>query len=158
VIVDDASLAVKWVLWEADTLAALDLLARHGPELCAPDTLLVEVGAVIVRYANDGKSRHPDIAGDALEALRKWTDAWARQAVRPYPVNARRLHEAGKLAILLGHPIKDCIYLALAIELGCELATCDRRFRDRARELHPGIRLLPEYSVTASPGAEPGEA
>ena len=41
-------------------------------------------------------------------------------------------HKAARLAIELGHLIKDCIHLALSAELGCPLATCDVRFRDRA--------------------------
>lgn len=57
----------------------------------------------------------------------------------------RRLIAASALAIQLGHPLKDCLYLALARELGCALATCDVRFRNRALEAYPDIKLLTYY-------------
>ena len=47
-------------------------------------------------------------------------------------------------AIDLGHPLKDCIYLALAMELGCELVTCDARFAAKAKGVWAGVRVLGE--------------
>jgi predicted nucleic acid-binding protein len=144
IVVVDASLAAKWMLWEADSRAALEFLLRKDHELCAPDLLFTEVAAAIVKRANMRK----DIAADALEALRKWTIAWGEHAVRPHRVTQRRLYEAGKLAVTLGHPLKDCIYLGLAMELDCLLATCDAKFVARARTVHPKVKLLHEFDLT----------
>jgi predicted nucleic acid-binding protein len=101
------------------------------------------VAAAIVKRANMRKG----IEADALEALRKWTIAWSEHVVRPYRVTQRRLYEAGKLAITLGHPLKDCIYLALAIELSCELATCDEKFHAKAAPIYPAVKLLDEFEL-----------
>lgn len=141
IVVVDASLATKWMLWEADSRDALNFLFDRERQVCGPDLLFVEVAGAIVRRANQNR----DIAPDALEALRKWTIAWGAHAVRPHRVTQRRLFEAGKLAVALGHPLKDCIYLALAIELSCDLATCDERFRNKAVRIYPNIRLLRQF-------------
>ena len=142
-IVVDASLAAKWMLWEADSRDALRFLIHHGGTICGPDLLFTEVAGAIVKRANMKKG----IGADALEALRKWTIAWGEHVVKPHRVTQRRLYEAGKLALTLGHPLKDCIYLGLAIELSCDLATCDERFRDKATEIYPAVKLLREYEL-----------
>ncbi len=141
-IVVDASIAAKWLLWEADTPRALGFLRTYGEDLHGPDLVFVEVAAVIVRRANIEKS----IQSGALRALDKWTIAWADHVLRPHRVTQARLLAAGRLAIDLGHPLKDCIYLALAIELGCDLATADRRFAEKAAQRWPATRLLESYA------------
>ena len=143
IVVVDASLAAKWMLWEADSRTALRFLFHKKHELCAPDLLFTEVAAAIVKRANMNK----EIADDALEALRKWTVTWGEHAVRPHRVTQRRLHEAGKLAMTLGHPLKDCLYLGLAMELDCPLATCDAKFVAKARTVHPDVKLLHEFEL-----------
>jgi predicted nucleic acid-binding protein len=50
--------------------------------------------------------------------------------------------QAAALALDLGHPLKDCVYLAMAMELGCDLVTCDARFAEKACEAWAGVRLL----------------
>jgi predicted nucleic acid-binding protein len=47
----------------------------------------------------------------------------------------------------MSHPIKDCIYLALAMEQDRELATCDHRFQKRAVALYPKVKLLRDYQA-----------
>lgn len=140
-IVVDASLAAKWMLWEADSLEALAFL-RRAERLSAPELIFIEVAGVIVRRGNMKK----EAQADALRALGKWTVAWSDHVVRNHRVTQRRLFEASKLALQLGTPLKDCLYLQLAMELECELATCDVRFRDKAIPLYPAIKLLSDYA------------
>jgi predicted nucleic acid-binding protein len=141
VIIVDASLAVKWFLWERDSAQALDFLQAH--DLAAPELILVEVAAQLVRRGNMNKVLKPD----ALTALEKWTIAWSDHAVKNVRVTQRRLFDASRLALDLGTPLKDCIYLAVAIENECDLATCDARFREKALPLYSRIRLLSDYPV-----------
>jgi predicted nucleic acid-binding protein len=143
IVVVDASLAAKWMLWEAESRTALRFLYHQGRDVCGPDLIFVEVAAAIVKRANMRKG----IEADALEALRKWTIAWSEHVVRPHRVTQRRLYEAGKLGIMLGHPLKDCIYLALAIELSCDLATCDQKFHAKAASVYPAVKLLDEFEL-----------
>ena len=51
---------------------------------------------------------------------------------------------AAHLAIDLGHPLKDCIYLALAMELGRPLITSDAMFAAKARNIYPAVQVLGE--------------
>ena len=46
------------------------------------------------------------------------------------------------LALDLGHPLKDCIYLALAMKIGCELLTSDLRLAAKGQPLWPKIRVV----------------
>jgi predicted nucleic acid-binding protein len=143
VIIVDASLAVKWLLAEADSEQALDFLQSR--DLAAPELLYIEVAGVIVRRGNMDKTLHPQ----ALLALEKWTTAWADHAVKNIRVTQRRLLQASVLALRLGTPLKDCVYLAVAIEQQTELATCDAKFRDKALAVYPHVRLLSEYAASA---------
>ena len=140
-IVVDASLAMKWILWEADSGEALEFLNTHGRELVAPDLIYLEVASGIVRRAND----NPEIGSVAVRALEKWTTAWSDHVVKNYRVTRRRLFAASSIALELRHKLPDCVYLALAQELGCELATCDSRFREKALSFFPHIKLLDKY-------------
>jgi predicted nucleic acid-binding protein len=54
--------------------------------------------------------------------------------------------EAAGIALRLGHPLADCLYLALAIELDCDLATCDAKFQARASSAYPRVQLLSEFN------------
>ncbi len=141
-IVVDASLAAKWMLWEEDSPDALNFLNMHSRELCGPDLVFVEVAQAIVRRANADKSLHDD----ALRALDKWTVAWTDHVLTAHRITQIRLQTAGEMALGLGHPLADCIYLALVMELNCELATCDIKFAEKAAKLWSKIRLLRSYS------------
>lgn len=50
--------------------------------------------------------------------------------------------QASDVALRLGHPFVDCIYLALAVELHCDLVTADRAFFAKAAGEFDRVRLL----------------
>ena len=50
--------------------------------------------------------------------------------------------DALRLALLLAHPIYDCLYLALALERREPLATADRRMAALARTLNIETQLI----------------
>ena len=136
-IVVDASLGVKWFLDELLSEEACVLLVSDE-ELLAPALFQVEVASTLVREANIEKreAKPMRLALDRLEALIA-SDTVHLIATAPDDVSA-----AASLAIQIGHPLKDCIYLALAMELGCDLVTADARFAAKAKGIWAGVRVL----------------
>jgi predicted nucleic acid-binding protein len=137
VIVVDASLAVKWFLPELGAEAAAALLLEQG-EIIGPDMLGVEVHATLVRGANMVKSNRLE-AETAILRFQTMIESGEVTLMRSLPSQIER---AATLALNLGHPLKDCIYLALAMELGCDLTTCDERFAAKAKEVWDRVRVL----------------
>jgi predicted nucleic acid-binding protein len=138
VIVIDASLAVKWYIRESFSLEAVALLVENGGTITVPDIFVTEVMGVLVRRANIDKS----LRAESEESLRRFATAFAEQEITASRSEVVTMTEAAKLALDLGHPLKDCIYLALAKELGCDLVTCDARFAAKAKEAWAGVRVL----------------
>lgn len=134
----DASVAVKWFVEEAASDQARTLLEKMQGRLHIPDIFVVEVSSALVRNANSAKA-----AQDYYRAaLWRLLDLIDQQALLLEDTSPAEVVDAAGLALDLGHPIKDCIYLALAMKMGCELVTSDRRFADKAAGVWPGIRVL----------------
>ena len=137
-IVVDASLVVKLFRQETHSDLAEQTYARHRGQLAAPDLLVVEVGAALVRNANMSRSSRPFIE----IALAEFGEVIRDGTIALHRLNERQLSAAAHHALDLGHPLKDCIYLALAMELGCDLVTADARFAAKARGVWAGVRVL----------------
>ncbi len=121
----DASVAVKWVFPEVSSDLAAALLAERTAgevELVAPDLLPAEA-------ANAGwkKLRRGEITLDELRGA----IVHLRPILPELFASADLLESAVALAAAHGQTVYDCLYLALAIELQCDLVTGDQRF-DRA--------------------------
>ena len=133
----DASVALKWVIAEAGHDAALRLRTTM---LSAPDILLPECGSALWAKVRRGEIEE-DVAIMALAALSE-----APIVLSPMPgVTA----DAFRLALLLGHPIYDCLYLALALQTRTPLVTADRRFAAVVRgheQLATSMMLLDELT------------
>lgn len=142
-IVVDASLAAKWVFWEPDTRQALAFLAKHEGALAAPDLLWTEVFSALVRRARSGELHRSELP----DALEEWTRFWHDDLVRSSRSTVGLLRQAVDLALVLDHKLPDCIYLALAIELDCDLATCDARFQAKASKHFPQVKLLAHFDA-----------
>lgn len=131
-IVIDASVALKWVLDEPGSEAAV---ALRDQELIAPALWLAEAANALWRHARIG-----EIDGD--EAAARFSELMnapvASLPIEPY------LEQALKLAVEIGHPVYDCIYLALALHHQTHVVTADRRFASAASTpvLAGGVRLL----------------
>ena len=117
----DASVAVKWVIPEALSDKA-DRVRDHEDEIVAPDLLLVEVADALWRKtaARELSAREADAAFDLVR--RSGID------LRPTPPLIR---EAMELARRLGHPVYDCVYLALAEREHARFVTADQRLLRR---------------------------
>jgi predicted nucleic acid-binding protein len=138
VTVVDASVAVKWYVIEQFTDVAITFYAENQGHLIAPDIFTVEVVAALVRRANIEKSFQPD----SQKSIGNFLQLLDSGLVQARPISFKQTATAASLAIDLGHPLKDCLYLTLAMELGCELVTCDTRFAAKAKGVWDGVRVL----------------
>ena len=113
-VVVDASVAVKWVIPEERTDAALRARARfaiHAPELIVPE------------MANILWKKHQRSELTATEASVA-AGLLANAGIALLPM-ADLMTAAVDLAIALGHPAYDCIYIAAAAKLECRFLTAD---------------------------------
>jgi predicted nucleic acid-binding protein len=122
-IVVDASVAVKWVLPEPDSGLAAAL--RGADALVAPSLVIAEIGNVLWKNVLRG---HID-ESDALTALQI-----ARAHFDEIVSIDQLADRALELAIVLRHPIYDCLYLALAGER-VAIVSADVRLLSAAKQL-----------------------
>lgn len=141
-IVVDASLAAKWFLNEADSARAISFLRERKGQVHGPDMLGVEVSRAMVAAAN---ARRVD-AGFARAAIALWLESLDSGAVILHPMTSTLIRRSVDIALDLGHPLADCLYLALAIDRDCDLATCDAKFQAKAAPLYPCVKLLADFS------------
>ena len=114
----DASVALKWFFPEEGSAEARNLASQ---DLHAPDLLLVESANVLWRKVRVGDVT-PSFARQACRAL-------SGSPVTLHPTTPELTLHALELAVQLDHSIYDCLYLALALDLGAEaLITADDRF------------------------------
>jgi len=125
----DASMAFLWFANEPDRWGAARLLETEAT-LLAPDLMVVEATNA---WWKKLRRREMDIVDveQAVTYLLAVGIGWTASAelVRP----------AARLAAELGHPVYDCVYLALAATRSASLATADERLRRGAERL--GVRI-----------------
>lgn len=119
-IVVDASVALKWVLDEPESEAAV---ALGDQELIAPVLWLAEAANALWRRARSGEISDDEAAAYFSELL--------KAPVASLPIEPH-LEPALKLALEIGHPVYDCIYLALALHHRTHVVTADGRFASAA--------------------------
>ncbi|MYD66087.1 MAG: type II toxin-antitoxin system VapC family toxin [Chloroflexi bacterium] len=120
-LVVDANVVVKWLVDEDQVEDAARVL-RSDSDLHAPRFLAAEVADVLWQKASRGEVT-PEAAGTLADSLDGMPLIWADDEAF--------LSDAVRLAIEIGHPAYDCIYLALARRLGAPLVTADMRFVNR---------------------------
>ena len=123
----DASVAVKWLIAEPLSEESARLL-EADVTLLAPDLLFAEATSALAAKHRHGELDAEEFA-DAVDLL--------RTAPVSTPLSMRRLvPSSARLARDLGHPVYDCVYLALAIHENQPVVTADTRFHDKVRN-HP---------------------
>jgi predicted nucleic acid-binding protein len=120
-LVVDASVAIKWFVLEAGADRALDLIAP-GLELVAPDLLLLEVIALLSRRVREGLLDERHARTDVADLPKFFA-----QFVPSIDLSAR----AFDISLAVGHPLYDCVYLALAAERGVPVVTADVKLVQR---------------------------
>ena len=118
ILVVDASVAIKWFVDEEDSDDARSLLAA-GHRFYAPRLMAVELGNALREKTRRGElaPAEAEVAASAIPAL---TINWASDQFL--------VSDAVRLGLLFGHPVYDCVYLALAQRLGGTVITSDKRF------------------------------
>jgi predicted nucleic acid-binding protein len=133
-LVVDASVALKFVTAEPGIEAAAELLKAPDP-LIAPDWLLVECANGLAKKVLNNRLPQTE-ASASLVALPEFF-------ARLHPTIAL-LDSSFALSLRIGHPLYDCLYLALALREGATVITADLKFETAARRSGFGaqVRLL----------------
>ncbi len=132
----DGSVALKWVLPEADSGKAIRLRDEYSNglhELLAPDIFPSEIANGLASAERRKRIRTGESAiflNDVLSAA---------PALHP---SAPLLIRAMEIAVSTKQAVYDCIYLALAEAEGCELVTADDQFARGLRTSYPFIVSL----------------
>lgn len=120
VFVVDASVAAKWVFFEAYSEDSLRLLAERN-RLHTPDFCLLELDNVVCKRIRRGEITRAE--GNRI-----------RSALRQFPVQMHSfmpLLDLGyDVAIRTARSLYDCLYVALALLLDGKMVTADRRLYD----------------------------
>jgi predicted nucleic acid-binding protein len=132
----DSSVALKWVLPQADSGKAIRLRDEYTGgihELLAPDIFPSEIAnglASAERQRGIGSGESAIFLNDVLSA------APALHASSPLLIRAL------EIAISMKRAVDECIYLALAEAERCELVTADDQFARGLRTSYPFIVSL----------------
>jgi predicted nucleic acid-binding protein len=121
-MVVDASVAVKWVISEPDSGAAVAL--RGTDTLIAPSLVIAEIGNALWKRVIRGDVDRSD-ASAALQIAVAHFDS----IVSVDQLAARAM----ELAVDLRHPIYDCLYLALAERERVPIVSADARLLSAAK-------------------------
>jgi predicted nucleic acid-binding protein len=128
-IVVDASIAYLWFANEPERFGADELLETESP-LLAPDLMAVEATNAWWKKLRRHEMERTDVE-QAVTNLLALGIAWTPSAML--------LPSAARLATELGHPVYDCLYLALAVSHTAPIATADKRLRQAAERI--GVRI-----------------
>jgi predicted nucleic acid-binding protein len=134
----DASLAIKWVLPEADSDQAESLLRKwksQGMALLAPHLFIYEICSILAKRMHRKELSLPESL-KAIQAL----DKLEIQMESP----AGLQEEALRLARELNQPAAyDAAYLALAIIKRCEFFTADKKLINLLDNRYSWVKQIP---------------
>lgn len=136
-VVCDASVTVAWYVAEVQSAAARPLQSGAAP-LLAPTLLLAEVANALLSRIRRRQSVPPGAPEVVLHELRSGAIA--------FTPDTELLNSAVPIARRLGHPVYDCLYLALCRRKEAMLATFDARLARLAEAL-----AIPLWSPDTTP-------
>jgi predicted nucleic acid-binding protein len=128
-VVVDASIVVQWFSHEPGSARAARLIQGRRV-LVAPDIMPIEAANAWWK-----KVRRGDMASRDLEQA--VSDILAMGLV--LEPSLAFLDRAARMSVEIGHPVYDCVYLALSAARGAVLATVDGRLQRGAARL--GVNL-----------------
>jgi predicted nucleic acid-binding protein len=130
----DASVGIKWVMNEVDSMEARHLrdhFRNQIHELLAPDSFPLEAAHALTKAGR---------RGIVTDATRLWVELMvdSPQLFPSVPLMLRALAIANQARI----GVYDCLYVALAEREGCELVTADTRLINSLQPTYPFIIAL----------------
>ena len=140
-IVVDASVAAKWLFEETDSAKARLLLTeieRGRFESLAPEILPAEIANSLSKRVFRGLL-------EPVEAEAQYQRF--RQACPALISNGTLAESALHLALRRRHSFYDCLYVALALEIACDLLTADEKLYRAFSPIFPQVRLLRDWPV-----------
>ncbi len=131
-LIVDASIVIKWFVAENLRDEARQLIVQ-GHDLYAPDLIVIELANIAWK-----------------KVLRKEIDANQARAIvaaslggAPIRHQATDFVERGtEIALELGHPVYDCIYIACAEKLGSIFVTADTRLERSVQATQFATRVV----------------
>lgn len=117
----DASVAVKWVLPEADSAKAIALrddYVKGIHELIAPDVFKVEAAHALTRAERRGLLQHGEAISRTVLLMP------SRPHLSPFD---SLLPRAMEISSQLRIGVYDCLYVALSEREGCRMVSADQR-------------------------------
>ena len=137
----DASVAVKWLIAEEGSDLA-DGLLETDHELHAPRLLASEASNALQRRAERG-ALAPLMASALASLIPRLPLQWSDDELLS--------GDATRLAVGLGWPIYDCMYLALAHSLDAQLITADIRFAEMLATTEHGETVVALSDFAGAP-------
>lgn len=126
----DASVAVKWVIEEEGSAQALML---RQSRLFAPDIWCSECANVLWK----------SYQRQSLTLEEAATAAALLESADIEIISSRPLMErAVRMAVEIGHPVYDCVYVLAAIDLDMPLVTADMKLQAKAGQMASVIPLM----------------
>jgi predicted nucleic acid-binding protein len=142
IVVVDASLALKWVLIEQDSDAALTLLAQwlnEGQKPIAPALFTYETTNIIYRQVVTGKLTYDE----ATQGLAKLFSIGIFLKLAPHKKIST---QAMEFAHQFGLPVAyDAHYLALAQHESCDYWTADKRLWNAVKGKLSWVKWFGDY-------------
>jgi len=131
-LIVDASVAIKWFSDELGSSQA-EALLQGGEPLFAPDFVLAEIGNGLVKKVRRQVLTHAQ-AMTAMETAETYFDG-----LTP---TSELIPQAARLALDIGHPLYDCLYLALALRESMPMITTDAKLIEAAGRARVEARSL----------------
>ena len=145
IVVVDASLALKWVLSEADSNTAIALLQTWNTdkmEIIAPALFTYEATNILYRQVVTNKLSYEEVKKLLTKLL---SIGILLNFVQHRETSIRAMELSHRFGLPAAY---DAHYLALAEHEKCEYWTADSRLYNAVRDKLPWIRQLSEYQST----------
>jgi predicted nucleic acid-binding protein len=139
-VVIDASVVAKRLVAEPESDKARALFLRWAEgtlDLLAPDILAVEIASMLWKRAVRGLLPAETVLALYREFRELQVPMWPCECVAD---------QAFRLALQYQHAVYDCLYVALAAEMGSELVTADERLWQTFHPVFADIRQLRDWA------------